>query len=62
MFLQKLFLEKKNSWWDNSVAWCYATGVMCIITIKYQGAFCRFQYGVESLLNFMFSFEYEISL
>ena len=43
----------------NNLVSSYATGVMCILTRKYQGAFCGSLYGVES---FMFSFKYEISL
>ena len=62
MFRQKLYLEETYPWWDNSVTWSYATGVMCILKRKYQSAFCCFPYGVQSLLNFMFSFKYKISL
>ena len=51
----KLLIGKLNTW-------SYVTGVMCILTRKCQGAFCRSPYGVESLLNFMFSFKDEISL
>ena len=40
----------------------YATGIMCILTRSYYGALCCSPYGIESLLNFMFSFKYEISL
>ena len=62
MFHRKLYLEETYSWWDNSITWSYATVVMCILTRKYQGAFCCSPYGVESLLNFMLSFKYEISI
>ena len=61
MFCQKLYLEETNYRWDNSITWSYATGVMCILTRKYQGTFCSSPYGVESL-NFMFPFKYEIGL
>ena len=44
----------------NNLVLCY--GVMCILTRKYQGAFCCSRYDVESLLHFMFSFKYESSL
>ena len=44
----------------NNLVLCY--GVMSILTRKYQGAFCCSQYGIESWLNFMFSFKYEINL
>ena len=50
MFLQKLYPEETYFWWDNSITWSYATGVMCILTRKYQGSFCSSLYGTESLL------------
>ena len=62
MFRQKLYLKETNSWWDNSITWSNATGVMYILTGKNQGAFCCSPYSVESLLNFMFSFKHEISV
>ena len=34
------------------------TGVLCILTRKYQGTFCCYPYDVE---NFMFPFKYEMS-
>ena len=60
--LQRLYLEETYSSWDNSITCSYATGAMCILARKYQGAFCCPLYGIESLLNFMFSFKYEFTL
>ena len=62
MFRQKLYLKEINSWLNNSITWSYAAAVMCIITRKYQGAFCCSQNGAESLLNFIFSFKSEVGL
>ena len=47
---------------DGAITWSYAKVVMCILTRKYQGAFCCSSHGVESLLNFMFPLKHEISL
>ena len=47
---------------SSKITWSNATGVMYILTGKYQGAFCCCPYSVESLLNFMFSFKHEISV
>ena len=54
VFRQKLYFKETYSWWDNSITWSYAAGVMCILTRKYEGTFCCSLYGVKSLLNFIF--------
>ena len=57
-----MFRQKLSRRSNNSITWSNATGVMYILTGKYQGAFCCCPYSVESLLNFMFSFKHEISV